>query len=344
MPDEAIPPEPVSPDRVVAGLQARREQLQKWAIKFRFKWLFLFAACLIGTGVNAAIDLISGSPSLADWYQGGLVGVGFYLLALGLFHAGIRANLTEINRTLAGSDTNLQTSAIPPPPHPQGVGPPPERNWRDHPLAVAAIVVAGTIILMVTAIFPIWDKEKDNQIAELKVEPTKLKNELDGLRSERNRLESENLKLRRDLDRLSPDKLFSLDDVYPKGFRAVRIGDRIDLLAKVYGAEADIIEDESPGWISVKFKNPHVFSQITYYYYAQATSKKITMILFHFDNKDGRTFDMLKQQLIDTYSQSKMKEVENWRHKTELQWSGINKHVITLGDGTLHIERSDTFP
>ncbi len=336
--EQATPPEPASPDRVVEGLQARRDQLERYAIKFRFRWLFLVVACLIGTGVNVAIDVISGTPSLADWYQGGLAGVGLYLVGLGLIRATIRANLMEIKRTLAGGDTNLQTSAVPPSPRHRD-SPALETNWKDQPLAVAAITVAGTIILMVTAVIPIWDKEKDNQIAELKSEPTKLKNELDSLRGQLDRMVSENLKLRRDLDRLSPDSLFSLDDVYPKGFRSVRIGDSIDLLRKVYGSEADIVEDESPGWIAVKLKNPHLFSQITYYYYAP--QRTVTMILFLFDNKDGHTFDMLKQQLIDKYSQSKMKEEKNWRHKTELKWSGINKHNVTLGNGTLHIDRSE---
>jgi len=336
MAEEATPPETASPNRVVEGLEARRDQLQRYATKFRFRWMFLFVACLIGTGVNMAIDVISGTPSPAAWYQGGLAAVGLYLVGVVLVRAGIRANLMEINRTLAGGDSNLQSSPIPASlrrePRPAA-----ETNWKDQPLAVAALAVAGTAILMVTVVIPIWDKAKDNQIADLKTEPTKLRSELDSLRGQLDRMVSENLKLRRDLDRLSPDSLFSLDDVYPKGFRSVRIGDRIDLLPKVYGSEADIVEDESPGWITVKFKNPHLFSQITYYYYAP--QRTVTMILFFFDNKDGRTFDMLKQQLIDKYSESKMKEEKNWRHKTELKWSGINKHDITLEDGTLNIDR-----
>src|SRR5205807_3151474 len=146
------------------------------------------------------------------------------------------------------------------------------------PLAVAAIAVAGTIILMVTAVIPIWDKEKDNQIAELKTEPIKLKNELRDLRGQLDRMESENLKLRRDLDRLSSDSLFSLDDVYPKGFREVRIGDRTDLVTKVYGSKPDITVEDEGHWISLNFKNPHPFSSIAYYYDENARLKTVTFI------------------------------------------------------------------
>jgi len=212
-------------------------------------------------------------------------------------------------------------------------------SWKDHPLAVAAATAAATTAVFFTAIIPTWMKLKDNEIETLKTEPTRLKSELDDIRGQLQRTEAENLKLRRDLDRLSPESLFSIDDVYPRGFRSIRIGDRLDLLAKVYGSEANL-EDEDH-WISVKFRKPKLFSEITYYYDADAKLKTVTFILFFFDNKNGRTFDLLKQQLIDRYGQSKMKEVKSSRHKIELEWSGINNHIIRLGDGTLHIERSE---
>src|SRR5260370_31136210 len=114
-------------------------------------------------------------------------------------------------------------------------------SWKDHPLAVAAGTAAATTALFFTAIIPTWTKLKDNEIATLKTEPARLKSERDDLSGQLRRMESENLKLRGDLDRLSSDSLFSLDDVYPRGFRSVRIGDRLDLLAKVYGSEAELV-------------------------------------------------------------------------------------------------------
>ncbi len=329
-----------SPDKVVERLEARRDQTQKHIVKFRFRWLFLIVAFLIGAAFNAAIDAISGVFAPAGWYQGGVGVAVLYLFFLGLIQGSLRGDLRETNRTLSGSDSNRQTSTIPPsPPSPRRrYKPVRERTWKDHPLVVATVAIVGTTYLMFTAVIPTWLREKDNEIATLKTEPTRLKNELDDVSGQLRRMESANVKLRRDLDRLSPDSLFSLDDVYPKGFRAVRIGDRIDLLKEVYGSEA--VEDEG-SWVSVNLKNPQLFSQITYYYDENARLKTVTFILFQFNNKDGRTFDLLKQQLIDKYGFPKLKEGKGRWRKSELEWSGVNKHVIRLGDGTLHIERSD---
>ena len=115
--------------------------------------------------------------------------MGLYLVGVVLVRAGIRANLMEINRTLAGGDSNLQSSPIPASLRRES-RPAAETNWKDQPLAVAALAVAGTAILMVTVVIPIWDKEKDNQIVELKTEPTKLKSELDDLRGQLDRMVS----------------------------------------------------------------------------------------------------------------------------------------------------------
>jgi hypothetical protein len=177
MPDEATPHTPVSADKVVERVQADRDKVQTYIIKCRFRWPFLITACLIGTGAEVITDVISGVPP-TTWYLGTLGGAGFYLFLFALIQAGLRANLRDSNQLLAGTDSTPQISTIPTPAR-RTRKPFPERTWRDHPLFVATVAVAGTVYLMFTAVIPTWLKEKDNQIAELKTEPIKLRSELD---------------------------------------------------------------------------------------------------------------------------------------------------------------------
>lgn len=213
-------------------------------------------------------------------------------------------------------------------------------SWKDSPIAVATISIVGTATFMIVVVLPIWLQSKDNKIATLSAEPTNLKARVADLTAQLQAMESANLRLRQQLDRLSPHSIFSIDDVYPRGFRSVRIGDRTDLIATVYASDVTISEDDGP-WISVNFRKPNLFSAVTYYYDQDAHLKTVTSILFHFDNEDGRTFDLLKQELIDRYGQSKMKEIKTYHKKTDLEWSGVNKHVIKLGDGTYSVDKSE---
>lgn len=224
-------------------------------------------------------------------------------------------------------------------------------------MAVATVSIAATTIIiltvMFTAVIPTWLRSKDNEIAakqaeiaaldarmvNLEAEPTRLKAELEGLGGHMRKVESENIKLRRDLDRLSHDNLFSVDDVYPRGFRSVRIGDRIDVVSQVYAAEA-AIKDEYD-WISVKFKKPHPFSSAAYYYDQNAKVKTVRSIMFLFGDPlfrdgGGATFDMLKQQLIDKYSETTMQEITR-RGAKALVWSGIQNHTLELTNRSLSI-------
>ena len=101
---------------------------------------------------------------------------------------------------------------------------------------------------------PIWDRIKDNEIATLREEPKQLRARLDGVTRQLDQVEAENQKLRVDLDKLRPGDLFSLDDYYPRGFGEVRIGDRIDLVYKIY-AQDTAIKDEN-GWLAVSLNKP----------------------------------------------------------------------------------------
>lgn len=218
-------------------------------------------------------------------------------------------------------------------------------SWKENPFAVAVttcvatLTVAATIVF--TAVIPTWLKAKDNEIAaqqtqigNLQMEPTRLKAELEGMAGQLRKIETENLKLRRDLDRVSQDSLFSLDDVYPRGFRAVKIGDRIDVVSQVYAAEAEVKDME--GWISVTFKKGSLFSAITYYYDEGAKVKTVKHILFHFQDDGGQTLNLLKGQLIDKYSETTMTEITK-RGEKQLVWSGIQNHTLELANRRFHI-------
>ena len=210
-------------------------------------------------------------------------------------------------------------------------------SLKDHPFAaVSASAAVTTVALAVvfSAVIPTWLKSKDNEIAALQKEPDRLKGEIQELKRHVETIELDNLRLRGALDALSPDSLFCLSDVYPKGYRAVRIGDRIDMVSRVYAAEADVKDGEGD-WVSVTFKKPGPFSAAAYYYEEGAKLQTVTHVLFQFEH-DSSKFDLLKTQLIDTYGRKEM--MENAKHgKTNIVWSGILKHTVELGDGTYYI-------
>src|SRR5438046_2152473 len=133
MVEEATPSETASPNRVVEGLEVRRDQLLRYATKFRVRWMFLFVACLIKTSVKLGIDVMSNTPSTADWYKKSLATMGLYLMDVVLVRAKIKANLIKINRTLTKGDSNLQSSPIPTSLR-REPKPATETNWKDQPL------------------------------------------------------------------------------------------------------------------------------------------------------------------------------------------------------------------
>lgn len=187
----------------------------------------------------------------------------------------------------------------------------------------------ATATFFVTVVIPIWDKEKDNQIADLKKEPATLKSEREQLAKQLEIVEGENRSLRRDLDRLTPDSLLTSDDPYPRGYRAVRIGDRISRLSETYGGD-NKIEDEE-GYVTVTLAKPGLFRQITYYYDGEAVVKTVTSVLFFFaDDKTG--FTTMKQELINKFGQNGMKEVTKG-HLTSIIWPAANGYELEIQYG-----------
>jgi hypothetical protein len=232
-------------------------------------------------------------------------------------------------------------------------------NWRDHPFAIAVLVCVGTLTIGSTLIsqfvIPTWLQSKDNQITvektqiqnlegqiqqlqqRLEEEPKRLKTELEQLHRQLHASEADNLKVRRDLDSLDPDSLFSAGNVYPRGLRGVRIGDRLDVIARIYTKDVEI-EDNDPFWIAVILNKPQVFDHVAYYCFdfdKKTKAETVQHVLFQFH--DPKTaFDVVKKALVEKYGEREMK-VEKQRDQTVLVWPDILGHRLELDAHGYHI-------
>lgn len=207
-------------------------------------------------------------------------------------------------------------------------------TWTRHPLAVPILMFAGTLTFCFTIVMPLWDRIKDNEIATLREEPKQLKAKLDGITRQLDQVEAENQKLRVDLDKLRPGDLFSMDDYYPRGFREVRIGDRIELVYKIYAEDA-AIKDEN-GWLAVSMKKPQLFRELTYYYDESAAVKTVTGMLLLLNG--GNSFDTIREQLLQKYGEKAIHEDRKHGSPT-LTWSDGRKTSFELSRATLQIHR-----
>jgi hypothetical protein len=219
-------------------------------------------------------------------------------------------------------------------------------NWKDHPIAIAVASALTTVTfcatLVFTAIIPTWLKSKDNELAtqqaqilRLETEPAKLKTRNEKLTDQLRAVESENITLRRSLEKVDPDS-FGADAVYPRGFRSVKIGDRIDIITKIYADRATVSDEE--GWVNVIFKEERPFSTISFFYDGTSEVRKVTSILFQWSNIiNPDVFPMLRQQFLDKCGQTTFRE-ERKHGRNRAIWSNANGHKIDLKEGLLSIQ------
>ena len=204
-------------------------------------------------------------------------------------------------------------------------------TWKRHPLAVPILTFAGTMTFCFTIVMPIWDRIKDNEIATLREEPNQLRARLDGVTRQLDQVEAENQKLRVDLDKLRPGDLFSLDDYYPRGFREMRIGDRIDLVYKIY-AQDTAIKDEN-GWLAVSLNKPQLFRELVYYYDESRRSEDRHEYAFSIK----RQLDTIREQLLQKYGAKAIHEDRKHGSPT-LTWSDGKKTNFELSGASLQIQ------
>jgi hypothetical protein len=242
-------------------------------------------------------------------------------------------------------------------------------NWKDHPVVIAVIASVGTFTVGSTIVsqfvIPTWLQLKDNQIAlqktqienfeseihklkeRLDSEPKVLQSEVAKLRLQLQMSESDNIKLRQDLDSLDPDSLFAASNVYPRGFRTVRIGDDIDTIRRSYPKDVEI-KDHRHLFLSVTLNNtPELFNHITYYYGDPSNltsgNTKILHILFQPTKRGKAAFDLIKNALVAKYGDRIMSvEKDPDDEGTMYVWPDVLGYRLRLDEmGTYHISKNE---
>lgn len=141
---------------------------------------------------------------------------------------------------------------------------------HEHPLAIAVGAVVGTMTVFFTVVQPIWDKELNNNIADLNNTITQIRQQ-DGVLKDTDiskdkqivALQKLNTTYYQELVELHNDKMFSATDIYPMGFRKVRIGDQFALVNETYPASG-IFDLDNKIWSSRQIKDS-IFDRIVYY-------------------------------------------------------------------------------
>lgn len=148
----------------------------------------------------------------------------------------------------------------------------PTINWKDHPVIVAALSFAGTMVFAMQIVIPIYTAALQNEVASLRKDL-----EATGVTKDRiSKLESELKDTKIKLADAESTNTFSPGDPYPVGINQVKIGDSIDLVESLYSRHNI---DRKAGYWSVK--NPSaMFSDATFYFDRNSKDKKIYQLLF----------------------------------------------------------------
>lgn len=234
-------------------------------------------------------------------------------------------------------------------------------SWKDSPGIVAVVSGSATTIFVITICFtviiPTWlkskefqieqlnrkigglqeiEKERSKEVSELKltlnIRKQEYKKEIDKISNEYNQ---EILKLKNNISelqesnkKLSLENIFSVEDVYPKGYRMVRIYDPTSRISEVYKNQKI---EKLDSWISVQLDGELV-RDVTYYYVKYKGKEIITHILF-FLSEENAPQELIYDQLVEKFGVKNATFVES-NKKNEWHFNNILQHNLEVGDGT----------
>lgn len=151
-------------------------------------------------------------------------------------------------------------------------------NWRDHPLAIAAVSASATALLFISVVIPIWNKAELNKIENLRARIEPIENELKALRSKHDKSQERLKGVLLELESLRKKEMFSGKGPYPVGYDKVKVGDPVEKIKDQYG---DHRLDDLADWASISLDDSAFFSRIVFY--KSEDGKEVSHISFNVD-------------------------------------------------------------
>jgi hypothetical protein len=226
-------------------------------------------------------------------------------------------------------------------------------DYKAHPIFVGAAAVVATAVFFLQIVLPIMTARVNNQAADLETKVEQLKSQqttFDGRASETKQAllsaKHDVLVARQERDQaleklkaLQLKDSFSGDDIYPAGWRKVRIGDTQALLEDSFPN----VEKKSRSFWSVIDDTQPLFTDATYYFdlLDKTKNQQITHILMFFARDSGQattaTAHNVAVQLLSERFGSPKETVDEDSGAKQLVWME-HTYKITVNEANLHIE------
>ncbi len=165
-------------------------------------------------------------------------------------------------------------------------------SLKDHPIFIVlgfcAATAAATAAVYVKLVIPYQVKVLEVQVADFTRQLASMPN-TEKMVAEKDasiaKLREEIASLKQRSLELTKENIFSADDVYPKAFRRVRIGDLFSKLEENYpGMVSKADPDDTYATYATLKIDDFFFSSVTYFYDDMSKPHRVTQILFHLNS------------------------------------------------------------
>ena len=191
---------------------------------------------------------------------------------------------------------------------------PSKPSWKDNPVIVAAgtasATLTATIAVFLQVVLPTREVDLKNRIVSHEATLAKVQASLTGREAELREAQAKLVASERHATTLHSElrlaltaQLFSANDPYPNGLRAVRVGESADAVRKAYPNATTAKADD--GVVILKDHHP-VFSTVNYFYDADDQKKLISHIVFEVKLGDAFPTEFLQRKLRDALGPAKL--------------------------------------